>query len=185
MHRELNTHLKVGKPKLFFMRSTDPPSFIQILGDAVIWAPLTVAAGTYFSVLAKHAADATWNRMTSLRKNKETEPLVEVVDTLLNAANSIEGKVEIIFGLNVPDDSFGTVISTTNEHPPEHVLHLLASFVMSDDELSEIVQAEIAAGRAPLGRINVEVCANGDLVAKWRLKTDGSQLEIRIPRTRP
>lgn len=65
---------------------------------------------------------------------------------------------------------FSSLVRTTNEHPPEHVLHLLASFAMSDDDLSEIVQAEIVPGRAPLGRINVEVCTNGDLVAKWRSK---------------
>ena len=76
---ELSEYLKVSEPRSNIAQSVDPPSFLQLLGDASAWLPLKAAAAVYLSTLAKRAADATWNQLVeSLFKSNEVKPLTDV-----------------------------------------------------------------------------------------------------------
>ena len=54
---ELGRRLQVGKPVSLRQRSIDPPSVIQLLGEAAAWLPLVVAATafakSFFGTLGK------------------------------------------------------------------------------------------------------------------------------------
>ena len=41
---ELSEHLKVSEPEFLVFRAGDPPSVLQLLGDALSWLPLKAAA---------------------------------------------------------------------------------------------------------------------------------------------
>ncbi len=139
----LNRHLRVSKPRRCYRRSSiDLPSVIQLLGDAALWLPL-VAAATYFSksffsTLGKRAADATWDSLAAWNKNKDFKPLADVATALVAAADRVEGRVFIDVGLDIPDDHFGTVISTESRDPLE-VVRILASFVVRAEKISDAV----------------------------------------------
>ncbi len=181
MRVALSEHLVVGKPSFIFRRSagTDLASFIQLLGDLAAWLPLSAAATVYLSTLAKHAGDATWNGLRQLLHSKEVKPLADVADTLATIANKIDGEVEIVVGLNIPDEHFGTAISIRVRDPVE-ISRILATFVVRIPELSKIVQAEVEAGRQPLGRVTVEIQDDSSLLVKWCSQADFKVHEKRI-----
>jgi hypothetical protein len=59
----LREHLDVGQPRYILRKSIDPSAgeqFIQLIGDAAKWLPLSAAAAVFFSTIAKRAADALW-----------------------------------------------------------------------------------------------------------------------------
>lgn len=177
----LNKHLSLGQPQLYVRRSAEPAliSFIQLVGDAADWLPLKAAAAVYFSTLAKRAGDATWDGIASLFKRKEVMPLADVATTLATAANKADRETEIFVGLDVPDVFFGTVVRIT-DGDPEAVAYKLAAFVIHAEELSKMMQAEITAGRMPIGQANVEVQDDGSLLVKWRSQPDFKEHERRI-----
>ena len=90
---EFSKHLKVDDPKFVYLRTADPPSILQLLGDALSWLPLEKAAKAFLSELAKRAGNATWDRLASLLKINAVKPLADVAETLEKAANSVDRKV--------------------------------------------------------------------------------------------
>ena len=71
---ELGRRLQVGKPVSLRQRSIDPPSVIQLLGEAAAWLPLVVAATafakSFFGTLGKKAADAAWESAAAWKENE-------------------------------------------------------------------------------------------------------------------
>ena len=70
-----------------------------------LWA---AAAGVYLSTLVRHAGDATWEGLRSPFKSEEVKPLADVSKALVCIANQTEARVEIVVGVNVPDEYWGT-----------------------------------------------------------------------------
>ena len=177
---ELSEHLKVSEPKFLFFKAVDPPSVLKLLGDALSWLPLKAAAAVYLSALAKRAADATWDGLASLFNSNEVKPLADVAKTLATAADSVDGKVTIVVGLNIPDDHFGTAISI-KPGDPEEMVRVLASFIVHVEQISKAMRAEIETGRTPLGAAIIELQDDGSLLVSWVAQADFSRHELRIP----
>ena len=177
---ELSEYLKVSEPRFIIMRSADPPSFIQLLGDVLAWLPLKAAATVYLSTLAKRAGDATCNRLASLFNSNEVKPLAGVAKTLAKAADSVDGEVEIVVGLNIPDDHFGTAISI-KPGDPEEVARVLVSFIVHEEQISKAMLAEVEAGRTPLGPAIIKLQDDGSLLVSWTAQVDFIRHELRIP----
>ena len=177
---ELSEYLKVSEPRSNIAQSVDPPSFLQLLGDASAWLPLKAAAAVYLSTLAKRAADATWNQLVeSLFKSNEVKPLTDVAKTLATAVDSVDGKVALVVGLNIPDDYLETVMSINKPSDPAEVARVLASFVVHVEQISETMRAEVEAGSKPIGRAFIELQDDGSLLVRW-VETDFSHHELRI-----
>lgn len=181
LQSDLSKHLKVGKPKIMFRRAADPTltAFVQLLGDAKVWLPLGAAAAAYLSTLAKRAAEATWDKFFN---SNEVKPLADVATTLTTVAEKVGGEVEMVIGLNIPDDHFGTAISIKASEP-EEVARVLASFIVHVEKLSKAMQEEIEAGRVPFGPAIIKLQDDGSLLIRWRKKDDPSVHELRLTRT--
>lgn len=180
IHSELNRYFAVDEPQVFFQKSFDVIACLTILGAAVEWLGLRDAVKVYFTTLAKHAGDATWNKLASLKQSKEVKPLVDVASTLTNAEKGFDGKVNIIIGINLPDDVFGTVFNIQSTDV-EGVLHELAFFIVHVEELSAVMQREIEEGRVPLGAAIVNIQDDGSLLVRWRGRNDSKKHTLRIP----
>ena len=176
----LSEHLEVDKPYVLLQASADPPSVLELIGDALSWLPLKAAATVYLATLAKRAGEATWDRLTSLRENNEVKPFTDVVKTLRKTADSVNGKVTILFGLNIPNDDFGTAMPVELDDP-EEAARRLASFIAHVEQIAKAMQAEVDAGRAPLGRAIIEPQDDGSLLVRWLARADDSYHELRIP----
>ena len=183
IHSELNRYFVVDEPQpqVLFRMSVDPIEYIRLVGEAIGWLlPLKAAVTVYFSVLAKHAADATWKKTASFKQNKEMKPLVDVASTLVSAVQRVDGKAIIIIGINIPDNNTGTELSIQPTNV-EGVIHDLASFIVHVEELSAAMQREIEAGREPLGPANVKLQDDGSLLVKWTGRNDSKEHVLRIP----
>ena len=176
---DLSKHLKVGQTSFLFRQSVDPPSLVQLLGDAAAWLPLSAPAAVYLATLAKKAAEATWDKIAN---RNDVKPLADVATTLATAAARVDGEVEITTGLNIPDDRFGTSISIKSSDP-EAVARVLACFIVHVEQLSKAMQDEIAAGRMPLGPAVIDLQSDGSLLVRWRTR-DGRAHELQIPRAK-
>jgi len=164
IHVALSKHLLVAPPKFIYHRSADPVPFMQLVGDTASWWPLTVVVTAYFSRLAMHVADATWDKAVSFVKRKDAAPLVDVAKALILAKK--EGrKVEI--GLNIPDDYFGTTLQIKGSDLAD-VAQELAVFVVHVEKLSKVMQDEIAAGRGPIGMASIEIQADESICVTWQ-----------------
>lgn len=180
----LGEHLVVGTHKERLQKSADPSLnvFIQLLGEAACWLPLVVPATfffkSYLSTLGKHAADATRDGLRQVFKNKEVKPLADVSTILVKIANKVDG--EIIVGLDIPDDSFGTAIRIKTQKP-EELAYQLAAFLVHVEVLSNRMKAEVAAGHVPRSGVVVQVQDDGSLLVKWHTQINNKDYEIRIP----
>ena len=181
---ELGRRLQVGKPVSLRQRSIDPPSVIQLLGEAAAWLPLVVAATafakSFFGTLGKKAADAAWERAAEWKENKDLEPLVDVVTALIAAADRVGGTVRIVIGLNIPDDYAGTEISTYSRDPME-VARILSAFVVRAEKIAATVKAEIESGDAPAAEFFLELEHDGSVTIRWFAGSDLKKYEKRIP----
>ena len=179
---ELSEYLKVGKPSIISRRSADTTSLVQLLGDVADWLPLKAAAAVYLSAVLKRAGDVTWDRLASRFNSSEVKPLADVATTLATTAEHVDGGVEIVVGLNIPDNHFGTAISIKSSESKE-VARVLASFIIHVEKLSKAMQEEIEAGRVPLGPAIIKLQDDGSLLIRWRKQNDLSVHELRLPRT--
>ena len=176
---ELSKHLKVGQPSIVIRRSVDPPSLVQLLGDATAWLPLKAAAAVYLATLAKRAAEATWDKIAN---RNDVKPITDVATTLATAAERVDGEVTISFGLNIPSDYLGTVMFFESPDS-EEVARALFCFIAHVEQLSTAMQAEVAAGREPAVSAVIELQDDKSLVVRWWTR-DGRAHELQIPRAK-
>lgn len=150
-------------------------------GDASAWLPRKAAATVYLATPTKRAGDATWYRLASLIGSNELKlSFANVAKTLATAADSVDGEVPIVMGLNIPDDHFGTAVSIKPSDPEEEA-RVPASFIVHGEQISKAMQAEVEAGFTPLGRAIIELQNDGSLLVSWVVQTDFRRHELRIP----
>ena len=181
LRARIGEHLTVGEPRFLFRKSADPSltSILQILGDAAAWLPLRISATVFLSTIAKRAADATWDSLAALLKSKEVKPLSDVTNSLATVSNMVDGNVEVLIGLNIPDDHSGTAMLIETNSTVE-VAYMLAQFVVHADQLAKAMQLEIEKGDVPLGPAKIQLQDDGSLLVKWRSQSDLKNHEVVI-----
>ena len=146
----------------------------------VLVKPAAAFITAFFSNLGKRASDAAWDSAAEWKKDKDLTPLADVATTLAAATDSVGGEVIISVGLDIPDDQFGTVISTKSRDPLE-VARILSSFVVRAETISDAVQAEIERGYEPLGPFVMQLEQDGSVTIRWHAMRDSKIYEKRIP----
>ena len=182
LRRALGAHLQVGEPRRLLRRSADPAltALIEVIGSATDWLPLKAAATAYLAKLGIHAADATRNALRSRFGRTEAKPLAEVATALATTANTVQGRVEIVVGLNIPNEHLETCLCI-EAREPEKIARCLAALIVRVETISEEMQAEIDAGRQPMGAARIKVCDDGSLLITWVRKGGGKECEKHIP----
>ena len=180
----LNRHLRVSKPVRRYRQSIDSSSVVLLLGAAAAWQILVKPAAAFttafFSALGTRAGYAAWDRAAVWKKDKDLTPLADVATTLAAATDSVGDAVTISVGLDIPDDTFCTVISTKSRDPLE-VARILSSFVVRAETISDAVQAEIERGYEPLGPFVMELEQDGSVTIRCHASRDSKTYEKRIP----
>ena len=178
----ISQHMPVGETKRYLRLSGDPSltPLIQLIASADVWFYLKAAAGIFLAALVKRAADATWDWAQSLAENREAKPITEIASALALTSRLLDSEIDIIVGVDVPDDFFGTCLAIRTTDPTE-IANKLACFVAHAQELTNVMEAEINAGRGPIGRAIVEVQEDASLIVKWYSMEDRQKHERRIP----
>ena len=178
----LNRHLRVSEPRRWQRFSIDPPSVIQLLGAVAAWQilvkPAAAFAKSFFSTLGKRAADVAWDGAVEWKKNKDVRPLADVAAALVAAADRVGGKVTISVGLDIPNEDYGTVISTESRDALE-VARILSAFVVRTAKISDAVQAEVERGDKPVGPFFIELGQDGSVTIRWYAASDFTKTHER------
>jgi hypothetical protein len=185
--RKLRDHLELAPgPYTLFRKGADPslvPQFIQLIGDAAWWLPLTGPAAvfltSYLNALGPIAAQATRDGLAALFKKDEVKPVADVAAALAEAREGSGGRIEIVFALDIPDRHLGTALVIGPDSSPEDIAYELALFATRAEELSATMKAEVEAGRAPSGRALVTPEKDGSISVRWHT-LDGVRHEKRI-----
>ena len=176
---ELGRHFRVGKPQMYCRRSgIELPSIIELVGAVLAWKVLWKSASAFLGGFFDEAGRASWDRLTSRKSSSDIEPLVDVVKTLIEAADRVGGTVHIGFGLNIPDNSSGTVIWADSRDPMQ-VARNLAELVVNAEKLDTAVQSEIEGENKPIGPILIELGKDGSMTIRWKGQ-DFKTREVRI-----
>ena len=176
----LRVHICVDDARWRLQKSADPGSdlVIQLIGNLAAWLPLSAAATVFLTTIAKRAGDATWDAIANVFKTKEVRPLAEVATTLGNALEKAGPGTQLIVGLSIPEPNWGTVL-LISETDPLKIATKLAEFVSLSNKISMAMEAEVAAGRAPLGRAQISIEDDGAVI-RWVSQRDFARHEKRI-----
>jgi hypothetical protein len=166
-----------------FLKSAEPPSFIQIMADALQWlSPLKVAATIFLSQLAKEAATDIYKNKQQIGRalaNAAAAPLRLAAAALKRARESSLRPPGLVVGLPIPDDYFGTALWLPGDSE-EDIAWLVARFVVRAQIIEQLIQAEISAGRLPLGRVQVIPTDTGGFLLRW-VDQEFGQHEHEVP----
>jgi hypothetical protein len=163
-----------------FLKSPEAPSFIQIMGDALQWlTPFKIAAtlvlSSFLSQLAKDAAKDIYQHKEQIGQalaNAAAAPL-RLAAAALKRAREGSPRCSIAIGLPLPNEVTGTVLWLEADSAEEIAL-LIACFVVRAETIQQLIQAEITAGRPPLGHVQVIPTGSGGFLLRWTDQNSGS-----------
>lgn len=169
-----------------FLKSPEAPSYIQIMADALQWVtPLKVAAtwvlSSFLSELAKHAAKDIYQHREQIGRvlaNTAAAPLRSAAAALKRACDR-SPRCSLAIGLPLPNEVTGTVLWLKPDSEEEMAL-LIARFVVRAETIEQLIQAEITAGRPPLGHVQIMPADSGGFLLQW-MDYDAKIHEHEIP----
>jgi len=157
--------------RITHLRSTEPPSWLKVFADVAEWiSPLKVIATVFFSQLAKNAADDLWKnkaRIAVLLRETAALPLRKFAEALSEAKRGSQANTDIVVGLPIPDDHFGTALIVPTE-TIEDAAAALAVFVCHAEEIDATVRAAIEGGEGPASSVRILLRPNGQVLLRWQ-----------------
>jgi hypothetical protein len=155
------------------LKSPKAPSYIQIMADALQWVtPLKVVAtvflSQFLSQLAKEAATDIYKHKRQIGQalaTAATAPL-RLAAAALKRARDRSPRCSLAIGLPLPNEVTGTALWLDADSEEEIAL-LIARFVVRAETIEQLIQAEITAGRPPLGHVQVIPTGSGGFLLRW------------------
>lgn len=152
-----------------YLRSAEPPSWIQFLAEAPWWVQAFGAySALYVAELAKEAAKTTWAERAAIAHKTlaATQKLGRFADRLTQLRTALPKHSQLVIGLPVPDDHFGARFELLGRD--EDVLAaevaVFASFVPA---LEALVRTEHLDQGRVIGAINLLVSEEPFLKVAW------------------
>jgi Uma2 family endonuclease len=167
---EIGQVLPIHERHVMEFRSTDGPSFVQLVADAVQWiTPLKAAAIVFLSQLAKNAADEVWKNKAHLYrilKDTSVDPLYRLVRALAQAKREVSTHTRVVIGLPIPQEYLGTLLALETVDEVE-LAWTIANFVDKVDKINNRLQQELEGGHEPLSIVKLIIQPDGSFVARW------------------
>lgn len=185
----LSLSVPVSEPSWHVRCSIDPPQFIELLGSVDTWEILKPAAQAFLlafgGALGKKAADSTaeaiqnkWRRMVKKRQDKHLSSLNNLATTLKSISDRSDREVGIEIGLNIPDDVYGTTLSTHAKDPVEFI-RVLSIFIVNAEKIYAGLRSALDNENAqPVGWICIKLEDNGSIILRWRSDRDNHMKRI-------
>lgn len=161
--------------------STDPASFVTILGDALEWitplraaaaAALAVAGGAFGKRIGERAADAALDAGT--RKLKE---LTGALGRFFSRGGKPRG-----VALGIPVADAGSAELRSGPLSESDLEHVVATFVLNVSEIEAVVAQELAAGRIrPDSDVVIKINDDNGVTLRWIDEDAGETVERVLP----
>jgi len=159
---EINTHSIEQK-------SSETTTFISLLADSVVWAPIAVAASAFLARIGKRAADDIWEnkeKVYELVKDSSLNPLRCLVNSIVSLLKGTPKKAHVSIGIPYPDDFFGTSLEIGTQTELE-IIQGVVTFLTNNENIKracvEIENSELT----PLGGIFVRLNSDGKIILEW------------------
>lgn len=159
-------------------RAADPPSFIQLLADALEWSNiLKLVATAYLSKIAAEAAKDTWANKAKvgiILADVTIRPLRILASSIAKTIRKgINHNFRLSIGLPIPDDYWGTCL-WIDKGDEELVTWMIANFVVRSTTIEEFVKREMLGPNRPLAGFFVEILEDGAIKIVWKAESDFS-----------
>ena len=152
------------------------------MADALQWVtPLKIVATVFLSQLVKDAATDVYKHKRQIGQalaTAATAPL-RLAAAALKRARDRSPRCSLAIGLPLPNEVTGTVLWLDPDSEEETAL-LIARFVVRVEMIEQLIKAEIAAGRPPLGHVQVIPTDSGGFLLRW-MDQDGGIHEHEVP----
>ena len=176
---KLRKHSYVRRPS-FYMRlsAAQLPEIISILGDVIPWAPFVLAANYFLKGFFNEMGSESGKKIISLLRKKEVEPLSDLMSAIDETAEIAQGRLQVVIGIDIPDDHFGTAIHFEHGDPQSAIM--MALFIDNLEKIKEAMVLEMEKGNVPLGGASISVQQDRDMKITWKRRSDGLKTEITI-----
>jgi hypothetical protein len=152
-------------------RSSDPPSGIEMIGDASEWIAHLGTAASWF--LAEHLrresgkvvpAPAGSGRVSADEMNSPVWVVARSLLDLFRIAGSHEMRMR--FGIPLPDRRFGATL-LLRDRDEQSVALSIAGFINVVSHLEEFVRRELSGGKKSTGPVDMTPHPDGTVVVRW------------------
>ncbi len=154
----------------FGMRSAEPQSVLQIIGELIDWTlPLKVAATAFLTQLAKEAAKDIWKnrkKVSEILQNETCSKLSESVKIIKRAISKSENQCSFIITLYYPAKYIETELVIKSEDEVE-ISWLLANFIANLDFIYNAIVEELKGENPPSQLIFLSIDETGSIIMKW------------------
>lgn len=182
---EISSHLNIKEsPAVFYQRSAEPQSLIQIVGSVVEWLDLyKVVSIVFVSTITKEVAkDLYKNKVKILQALGQTavKPLKAFVDLIFRNKERIDKeKIHLIISLNIPDDYMGTNLHLQISSE-EELAWQFANFIIRLEKIESELNNLISSDKPPLFPVSLITQDDGSIKIKYMDKMDLELHEIKI-----
>lgn len=170
-----------GSPQIYERKTFDTLlQYIQLIGAAPIWAPLGVAGTAYLGRLAYLAADDTMGILRTKLNTKTSGRIEELAAGIIAARKKLDSPSQVLIGINVPDDRWGTVLvlDTEDQETLEREISIYASNV---ERISHFLKYYCERGEGPLGQGKITICQDGQIEIQWMSQRDFKKHHVLLP----
>jgi hypothetical protein len=144
-------------------------SLLHLIAPSLLLpTPLKVIATVFLSQLAKEAATDIYNHKRQIGQalvTATTAPL-RLAAAAVKRARDRSPRCSLAIGLPLPDEVTGTVLWLDADSEEEIALSI-ARFVVRAETIEQLIQAEITAGRPPIGHVQVIPTDSGGFLLHW------------------
>ena len=167
--------------RAIFLRSAEPPSWIQLFADAQWWVKaLGAYAALYVSELVKESAKETWRHRAKMARASVAagNRILRIARSLKKLQGELPDRTDLVLGLPVPDDHFGVrfVVFGRDE---DLLAAEIALFVRHLPAIERLVEDEGLRLGKVVGAVNLQLREDGTLHVGW-MDRERLNLEERI-----
>lgn len=154
----------------FGMRSADPPSILQIVGELLDWTlPLKVATTAFLAQLGKEAASDIWKnkgKIFSALKQENCSKLYKTTKIIHDSISKTENDCKFILTLSYPKNFIEAelLIQTQNE---AEIAFKLAIFIENLENIQNSITKELQGKYPPSQLVFLNIDDNGYITMSW------------------
>ncbi|MGK9367324.1 hypothetical protein ACSSWA_00305 [Melioribacter sp. Ez-97] len=173
------SEIVIKSEKVFVgMRSSDAPSFLQIIGQLIDWTlPLKAAATAFLVQLSKEAAKDLWKNKSNILKclsTKNSKKIDRVSELIANSIRDAGSNLNFILSLEIPEKYIEANFSLKS-FDKESIAFYLSHYVDKLESIYNAIIKEANGDHPPLQLIEILISEEGKITIKWM---DAEKLEL-------
>lgn len=175
---------EVGKqnchePGRVVLLSTQPPSYIEIVGSLITWQTVVVASTTvFFSTLAKRLADDIYDKKTRIADGV-FYPVKQLARSMMKMLNAAPRNPHLIVEIEAPSGIPNPSLFLTCE-PEDEIAFKLSCFYAVGDQIIDQLTKISTEYKGKLTPPKVQVSESGEIAVQCYAGMNNELIEFKI-----